>query len=265
MITELLEYLFSPVSKEARSLGYLKSSLQVRARYRRCKSAWAGHLERTRQFILESARQSARKRTAIILGAGMLHDIPIHELALMFEKVVLVDVVHPLSSRFRTWRLTNVRHDPLDVTELRPSLKEWKRGMPLPRSCPRTFLDDETVDFTVSVNLLSQLGWVPGTFLQSSVKEEEVNAFQRHLIEAHLAYLEKIPGRVALITDVLWEMREGSGSAREKWNVLQDVELPEADASWVWQIAPAPEYDRELDVCAQVYAYADWKMKCKNT
>lgn len=58
MIVEFLEYTITPCSAIARSMGFLKSSIEVRARYRRCRSAWQAHLDRTRESILEAAKLS---------------------------------------------------------------------------------------------------------------------------------------------------------------------------------------------------------------
>ncbi len=48
-----------------------------------------------------------QKRTAVVLGSGLLRDVPIEELSENFDTVVLVDLVHLASVRL--WlRLTRI-------------------------------------------------------------------------------------------------------------------------------------------------------------
>ena len=51
MFAEALEYLITPAEPWARKLGYLKESIAIRARPRRCRSDWAEHLTRSNKFI----------------------------------------------------------------------------------------------------------------------------------------------------------------------------------------------------------------------
>lgn len=246
-------------------MGFLKSTIQVRSRYERCKQAWAGHLGRTRECILKAAELAPGRRKAVLFGAGLLHDIPLAELSGMFEEVWLVDIVHSLPSRISARGYGNVKLVELDVTgvmsELAALRRSPKRALPISEPC--RFLDDPRLDFAVSVNLLSQLPWVPGRFLGGTRPESEVSGFQAHLIRAHLEYLKRLPGRTALITDTFWRAEAsaggGVGGDVPVWDVLSGVALPEPESAWDWLIAPAPERDEELDYIAKVHAYPDWK------
>ena len=264
MILELLEHCFTPCSWLARSQGFLTSSIQVRARYQRCRAAWAPHLERTQAVILAAADRAPGRRKALLFGAGLLHDIPLRELSNRFEEVVLADIVHALPSRLAAMRLPNVRLLTLDVTGVMRELPRLRDcpGAGLPVSVPQAFLGDARLDFSVSVNLLSQLGWIPGRVLGATRAEAELALFQRGLMLAHLEYLRKLPGHSALVTDARWKARShsttGNGEERE-WDVLQGVALPEPDRAWDWEIAPAPERERGVDYAARVHAYVDWK------
>lgn len=245
-------------------MGFLKSSIQVRSRYQRCRSQWSGHLERTRSLILRAAQRATRRRKALVFGAGLLHDIPLKELSDLFKNVVLVDVVHTLPCRWKMLSFPNVKLITLDLTGIVRHLREARRNpaLPLPASRPMEFVDDANLDFTVSVNLLSQLPWVPGRFLADSHPEETLAAMKAQLIFAHLDYLRRLPGHTALITDTAWRAvpADGSVAARDQeWDVLSGVSLPEPEAAWDWKIAPAPERSREMDFVARVHAYCDWK------
>ena len=74
----------------------------------------------------------------------------------------------------------------------------------MPRTEPSLFLDDPEVDLVVSLNLLSQLPCLPERYLlrAGAHPPEEVLAYCRDLVQAHLEYLRRLPGVVALITDV---------------------------------------------------------------
>ena len=249
-------------------MGFLTSSIQVAARHARCAAQWKPHLMRTKAAILDAAARAQNRRIAVLFGAGLLHDIPLGELSSMFEEVVLVDVVHTLRTRFVARRFSNVRLRALDITGVATQLSKVARcrSETLPRSEPRIFLNEKRLDLGISVNLLSQLSWVPGRFLKGIRAEEEVAQMQKHLLEAHLDYLRRLPGHTALITDVRWrtELRSGAGvgvelATPEGWDVLQGVSLPPAASVWDWHIAPAPERSAYLDYIATVQAYTDWK------
>lgn len=267
MILEFIEYLLTPCSPVARSLGFLKSSIQVRARYKRCRAAWEPHLLHTRTALLEAAARAKNHRRALILGAGLLHDIPLEELAEKFAEVILVDIVHTLPCRLQVARFRNARLCAMDLTGVAAALLRTRSHPqePLPVSCPEAFLEEANIDFVASVNLLSQLGWVPGKVLGGKRSEEELGALRRHLVEAHLEYLgkfEQLNAHTVLITDVSWRtvrgQESGAGEGMEEWDVLQGVVLPAPERAWDWHIAPAPELARDADHIARVHAYLSW-------
>ncbi len=248
-------------------MGFLTSTIQVRARYKRCQAAWQPHLQRTRAAILAAAERAPGRRKALLLGAGLLHDIPLRALAARFEEVVLADIVHSLPSRLAVLRVPNVRLVTLDVTGVMHELQRLRDnpGVRLPASTPRAFLEDSRLDFTASVNLLSQLGWVPGLVLGGARPEAELAAFQKGLVEGHLEYLRRLPGHTSLITDARWRSQPlAEGGETREWSVLQGVHLPEPDDRWDWRIAPAPERERKVDYTAEVHWYEDWKAGTKD-
>src|SRR5262245_4266380 len=149
-------------------MGFPAEISGIQGRYRRCKEHWAEHIERSRSIILRGAERAERLRKAIILGGGLLHDMPLDELSAMFREVVLVDLIHPFSSRWATRKLTNVKRVEADITGTiaRAYAVAWDGDEPLPRSDPTLYLDDPEVDFTASVNLLSQLPCMPVAYLE---------------------------------------------------------------------------------------------------
>lgn len=257
LLLDLLEYLTTPCSWRVRSMGFLTSSLQVQARFRRCRRAWEPHLAATRSAILHAADRCGERRKAVVLGAGLLHDIPLRELSASFREVILADIVFPWASRLAARRFANVRCVQADVTETIHSIAR-EQGAPLPRSQPARFLDEPALDFTVSVNLLSQLPVIPKRYLRRG-DSPEVEAWSHHLQTAHLDYLRKLPGRVALISDTGGMHRDRAGAIVARWDNLHGLELPAPDAVWEWNLAPAPEADPCLDHLVRVAAFSDWK------
>lgn len=246
-----------------RELEFDKASLDVEARYKRCASHWEEHLKRTRAVILRAALLTHRRRKAVILGAGLLHDIPLAEISGLFEEVLLVDAVHSRSCKTRASLFTNVHCVQADVTGTASHLVQARKNRgPLQRLEPGLFRDDPRLDLTVSVNLLSQLGCAPATFLAASHPPDAIRSFQRHLIESHLAYLRQLPGHSALITDVAWSRRplhRNDTQTVRRREMLHQVLLPPPAEVWDWLIAPAPESDPHHDLLAHVAAYPDWK------
>ncbi len=264
MLLEVLEYLLTPASRSARALGFLKSTIQVRARYRRCRAAWRPHLEATRAWILEVARQCPSRRKVVLLGAGLLHDVPVRELSELFDEVVLVDVVHPLSSRMAVWRLPNVHQICHEVTGVVSALAAAADHSTLPVSFPELFTNDPALDLTISLNLLSQLSWVPEQILSGRRPAAEVDAYLAHLQQAHIDYLRRLPGHTALVTDMRWSRRATNAKPQtqepeESWDVLHHGPMPPPTRQWEWRIAPAPEREPEHDLVAIVGAYSDCK------
>jgi hypothetical protein len=244
-------------------MGYLREAIGIRRRYERCRRHWQEHIERCRSIILNGMKRCEQRRRAVILGAGLLHDVPLVELASAFREVLLVDVVHPFSARKQTRSLNNVRRVTADVTN---TLAELYRvsdepELPLPRSRPDLFVDDAELDYTVSLNLLSQLPCMPMTYLPRyhAHTTEAVEAYARNLIQSHLDYLSRLPGRVALITDVERLKFDMMRRLVERTDLLFGLTLPKQGEEWEWQLAPCPEADPRHHYFRRVVGIADWK------
>ena len=256
LLFDFIEYLTTPCSKQARSMGYLTSSLQTQARYRRCWRAWDSHVVETRRLILQIAGECPQKRKLVVMGAGLIHDVPVFALSTLFEEVILVDMVFLRATRREVSGIKNVRLIDADVTETIHALSR-DPGAPLPRSQPALFLNEPTIDLAISVNLLSQLPVIPKRFLRRQ-DGPEVEEWSRQLQAAHLDYLRRLPGRKMLITDTGGMHRDRNGKTVFEWDNLHGLALPKPDAEWEWKIAPAPEADRKLDHVFRVAAYLDW-------
>lgn len=69
--------LLNPAPLRLRRLGYVRQSGLLHARSRRCRAAWAPHLENARGIVAAAAEATRGRRHAVVLGSGLLDDIPL--------------------------------------------------------------------------------------------------------------------------------------------------------------------------------------------
>lgn len=262
MFMDLWRYATAPFPWYLAPMGYVRESTGLVRRGGHSRAAWREHLEKSKALILEAASRCARKDKALILGSGLLHDIPMAELSGQFREVVLVDILHLREARSQARGFANVRLVPLDVTGVAKAVYDLARGgrpARLPDSVPDFFLDDG-FDFVASLNMLSQLPVVPGTFAGPRIPKlarEDVVRFSRRLVEHHLDWLCSFSGAVSLITDLDRLECDGATVLRRK-DCLWGVELPAGGRTWLWDIAPRPVVDPRFDVRHRVIAFADF-------
>jgi hypothetical protein len=207
-----------------------------------------------------------RRRKAVILGSGPLYDVPVEELAAGFRELLLVDLVHPLSARWRRRRLRNVQSITADVTGTIEAVYRAARtaGSPLPTPKPTLFLDDPEVDFVASVNLLSQLPFIPSEYLREmGYPPQQIDAFAAELIRSHLAYLEQFAATTVLVTDVEALTLDHHGRIIERSDLLYGVALPYPGENWIWELAPRPESHPVLSYSRRVVGVLDVRQSAR--
>jgi len=216
MILEALNFVATLLVSGRRKPAEINSSVRLWARARRGARDWAEHEARCWAFVRE--RRPARGRVAVVLGSGLLRDVPVAELARNFDKVRLYDLQHLASARLwaRARGLRNVRFVERDLSG----------GLDFLR-------DDPAIDLVISANVLSQLG----------VAAERMAMGPATVIAAHLDGLRAAPGRRLLLTDVEFDVLLKDGSQAERHDLMHGVTLPEAEASWLWAVAPYGELD----------------------
>jgi hypothetical protein len=238
MLRELIASLLAHAAPGARRAGYVHELVAVEARGRRRAAAWAPHRERCRAAILAAADRCPRHRTAVIMGAGALGDIPLDDLAGRFARVLLVDIALLSSTWRRIRRHPHVQPVLLDLTG---TVGQLQRGGPLPVPGSQAFLGDPSVDLVVSANILSQLPLIPVALARRSpgIDAAAAEAFGRAIVEAHLAHLAGFAGEVCLISDLAWTRREAGGAERTQVP-LYGCRLPPGE-EWDWPVAPPGE------------------------
>lgn len=209
-----------------------------------------------------------RRNKAVVLGSGLLLDVPLADLSAAFREVILVDVVHPLQVHLVARLYRNVRLVRADVTATTAELSKAARtpDAPLPRAVPQLFCDDADVDYVVSVNLLSQLPYVPSYFLEKhSRRDNEIEAYGRDLIENHLEYLRRLPGVVTLITDVEKLKVDPRGNVVDRFDILYGATLPWQAEEWTWEHVPLNHVSTEFAYHRRVCAVKDVKTAATET
>lgn len=262
MIFELIEYLTTDCPRPARRLGYLKEAVAIHARRRRLGPAWDDHLERTRAVIIEAIARCSRRRTALVIGSGLLLDIPLAELADGFDRVLLADLVHLRAARRTTARHGNVELVTADVTgfvdELEHRVAAGWRGDPVPVS--DAFLNVADLDLVVSANVMAQLAIFPAAAMQrrAGLDGDALDAFCRDVVQRHLDYLGRFDASVCLITERRREAFDKNGGRLTDQDALFGVSLPEGGAEWSWTLAPLGEVNRDYGIRNRVVGYCDF-------
>jgi len=259
MLRELFTLLRDRGSSVARRFGHDREAAFIAARHGRCRAAWQPHLEAVKSLVLDAADTTPGRGTAVILGSGPCLDVPVAALCARFREVLLVDAHHPRPARALAQQHANIRLIEADVTGmglLAHRAAKSKASLPHPVPVPNP-LPGTQPDFTASLNLASQLPIPFYKALGGRVDEAQLEGFCRGLIEAHFAWLEKLPGRTCLVCDRAWERVDG-GEILETSDALEGIVPPRPDRSWTWNIAPRPEESFSYDRQNRVWGYLDF-------
>lgn len=246
MLVAFVLSLLNPAPLHLRRLGYVRESGLLHARSRRCRRAWAPHLAKAKEIVARAAAGCGDRRLAVVLGSGLLDDVPLDALAKGFAKVRLVDAVHPWPARLAVRRYPNVELVTVEVSGglADPAVEQALRG----------------AGFVVSANLLSQLPILP------------IDAYERRgrdapprlgagIVDAHLAALTTLARagtRVCLITDTVQREEDRDGRVVAALDLMVGTVLPAPTSAWDWELAPFGEAGRNRRLVHRVHASPDW-------
>ncbi len=244
MITEFLASLLTPAPKWAKGMNFLHEAIAIEARARRCSAAWAPHYQYTKDAIVDSIQACNQHRTVVVVGSGACLDIPLAELATMFEQILLIDIVHPWKSKKHDWN--HVVHITQDITGQMEALYHN------PGQLPELYVPDlyhhvPNIDLVLSVNLASQLPISPLKYLKdkTSQAEHELEQFAKNLIVAHFTWLSSFTCGTALICDQTWETLDLDGKLIESHDPLYGLMSQQATREWYWDVEPRHETGNE--------------------
>lgn len=250
MFAEALKYVTTPCPAHLRRMGYLSELIALDARLKRCRGAWEPHLTHTKNVVRDAIAQTPRKGKAVVLGAGILADIPLDDLAAAFDTVELIDICFLRKTERAATTRANVALVPTDITGLAAPLYDWATSSPhrAPVPAPKDdAVDLRDADLVVSANVLSQLPLVPLSFLRNKGIAIDETAFARRIVAHHLALLAVCPGTVCLIGETERLFSDGAHSL-ETEDPLWGVNIAMDGPSWIWELAPRPEASADFDV-----------------
>jgi len=261
MFIEAFRYLTTNCKSEYRRLGYLHESIALEARYRRLHDAWSHHVTECHKLIRLAVEQCKNRRKLIILGSGILAEIPLQYLSREFGTVVLVDVVHVACVHKKVAAFENVTLIEADITGMSAELLNLnKLSNVLPE--PKAYIPglDDTVDLIISANLLSQIyvGPLNHAVSRTRFSDDEFIIWCQAIIDAHLKGLLDSGSRVCLITDTVHDEINRNGVAIRSEDVLFGVKLPDSAWQWVWQLAPLGEVSPHYSVNADVSGFINF-------
>lgn len=259
MLTELLTYITTKCPRYVRRMGYLYEALGLKCRYKRHSVCWHSHIEKTRQFVLSAVNKGQNRDKVVILGSGLLLDVPLEELSSIFREVVLIDIACLPEVFSRIKKYNNVRFLRFDLTIIAETLYQnvLHGRQELPYVRPVIPEIDKETGLVISLNILSQLSIVPRKYVLEKfprIEKEHVETWCRQIVEAHYAFLISLPCNVCLITDYQYTKRDRDGRIIAQGSTLYGISLPEPNDSWTWNIAPLGEeyrfHSKELNVGA---------------
>lgn len=250
MLAEALNFAATWPLTRPENRPHIRASVNLWSRARRCAKAWRDHEDNCQRAVLFKAKDLKMRRTAVVLGSGLIRDVPVEMLARAFDTVILVDRVHLAS--VRTWlsfkKLENVRLVERDISGY-DDLKSGREPEPFAflRLVPY-------LDFVVSANVLSQIGIGVGRQLEKEAPGAMPENTVERLIAAHLDGLAGLPSATCLLTDISFSVIDRNGHTHEQQDLLAGLTPPKALAGWDWPVAPFGEESADYQVVHRVIA-----------
>ena len=262
MIREAIQSLLTPCPWFLRRMGYAREQAGISGRLARNKAAWAPHQAATREAILAAAALCQGRRTAVLLGAGLLYDVPLAELTRFFDRVVLADLLHtPWPWRIPRLKAERVRYDctgALDALWRAGGAMGEEEAIHLFQTAqPPPLPEADTCDLVVSVNLASQLGSLPADWLCAKRPRSPGFSAQLRIAAAarHVGWLRGLSGVRCLVADRTMIVRERDGTESEREPLLDESGLGPPERAWTWNLAPIPEWCHEHHLEHEVGAW----------
>lgn len=233
---------FTRAPAPLRKLGLVQESIGLWARRNRQRKAWATHEAHCHKAVERAVAGLSQTRTVVVLGSGLVRDVPIDLLCSRFSRVVLVDAVHLPLLRWRMRRYPNVTLVTRDLT----GVAGWLGGKTEGRADPvADFASDPQVDLVISANVLSQLPLGVEHFLDRHASRAAALPpdLAARTVGWHLSDLRRFDAPVCLLTDV--EMREENrrGEVVERLDLLRAHRVTLREC-WEWDVAPFGEAAR---------------------
>ncbi len=263
VLCELVSTLRVRATSSARALGLAREHAPITARHGRVNTAWAPHLEASRQAILVAVSKCPRRESVLVIGAGSCLDVPVAQLAHEFNRVLLADVVlSPVARRWARRSDGKVEAMSWDATGVLETLARQRRSLTA-REAEALFgsgvpglPDSIQPDLVVSANCLSQLGLVPAGALLATRHDPLLP--QRCALAAataHLRWRANNSGVRILLADIARLDVAPDGNILLREELLGGLPLPPPVRTWRWDLAPIPEWSAS---CHRVHEVGVW-------
>lgn len=268
MFAEAFLFAISRLTSPRSRPAAVRDAIGLRARAGRCRVAWAEHEARTRAAIDRAIDGVAVRRTAVVLGSGLLRDVPLDRLSSMFNKVILVDIVHLPTVRLKVLlrRYPNVTFMTRDISgydrlaeQSRIKLATGQDDLGV-RLDPLGFLRKiDELDLVISANVLSQIAVGAVSRLQSKDGQARImpDDAVEQLIGGHIDGLAQLPCKTVIVTDVFYVRRRRDGVVVEACDLLHGVTPPFPFDTWDWPVAPFGEEAADEERIHRVIAAED--------
>lgn len=263
MLAEALLYACARLAGQRNRHGHLAEQVAIWARHRRQRQAWAEHLTRARALCLAAAQACTQRRTALVLGAGVLFDVPLERLSALFTRVVLADMAFLPGTVRLAKRLGNVELVTADLSACLGALPDAQAlAARTPAPTPDLSLGLPDLDYVHSANLLSQLplhavAAFSGQNQTAHAREEDIEAFAASLVAAHLCALRALPCPASLVADTCERTLADDGTLHSEIDLLYGVPLALQGQTWTWRLAPRGEISPSLHIERQVLGAPD--------
>ena len=247
-----------------RKFGFKKDQNGIINRYLREKGAWETHLSNTKKFITDFTKNKA-KDSCVVLGSGWLLDVPIEDLRKIFNKVYLIDIVHPRQIIHKYRKNENIKFIQADIsgyimpvyTLLKNSSKIKVPVNNIEQQFPESFKEKiNNASMIVSVNILNQLDILICDYITkfNIYSDEEINAFRKIIQQKHIDLLSQ--NKSCIITDYE-ELNYDDNMQLVKNKPLVYIELPKSKngKKWKWDFDLSKTYHKDYKTIFKVMAW----------
>jgi hypothetical protein len=246
-------YKIHPLSKK---LGMIQISQSLENRFKRHQNLWKDHLDHCHSQVLEFCNLHPQAKSLAILGSSHLFELPTKDLIQRFEKIYLIDLVHPPAvvklAKQHPQKIELLCYDVSGALENLESLQSTEELMKLFPSHKQPL---PSFDLLISANLASQLHLLYIDHLEKkglTLSVEEKDQAAQAVIHDHLAWLCSFQKPVHFFADRKVFYRNPEGQITYSGAYAIDLSKFQFQKSWVWQLANlgeiSPLYSLEMEV-----------------
>jgi hypothetical protein len=243
--------------KILRKFGFKNDQQGIINRYIRESGGWDTHLQNTKDFILQSAK-SKKKKSCVVLGSGWLLDVPIDELLQLFDKIILIDIVHPKQILHKYRKHHNIEFVEADITGLIEAVYHFlKQSDKKLNEIEAVYIGEwynmlQETDFVVSVNILNQLDILICDYIKKTniYSTEEIKEFRKKIQQNHFDMLPV--GKSCLISDYMELNLDGGKIIKKKPLVYINLPMNKKTKKWQWDFDTHQTYHKNVDIVFKV-------------